>query len=116
MSTPSLPGVVLRRQITSGNQTVEEKVAPATYAEYIAMTSETTTEPSNTTPDETTGGGETTEPPVTTEKRKGNALGGVSDLGKIFLDLFLITDIGRSKRGKSYDCIHRRTDIVGHIA
>ena len=37
MSTPSLPGVVLRRQITSGNQTVEEKVAPATYAEYIAI-------------------------------------------------------------------------------
>lgn len=37
MPTPSLPSVVLRRQITSENQTVEERVAPATYAEYVAI-------------------------------------------------------------------------------
>lgn len=37
MATPSLQGVVLRRQIASGQQTVEEKVAPATYAEYVAI-------------------------------------------------------------------------------
>lgn len=37
MPTPSLPGVVLKRQIASENQTVEEKVAPATYAEYVAI-------------------------------------------------------------------------------
>lgn len=37
MATPSLQGVVLRRQISSGLQTVEEKIAPATYAEYVAI-------------------------------------------------------------------------------
>ncbi len=54
-----------------------------TYAEYIAMTGNTTTEPSDTTPDES--GENETEPPVTSEKRKGSAFGGVADLGKIFL-------------------------------
>ena len=81
MPTVSVDGVRERTCRVCG----EAEHDQITYAEYIAMTSETTTEPSDTTPGETTGGGETTEPPVTTEKRKGNAFGGVSDLGKIFL-------------------------------
>ncbi len=54
-----------------------------TYAEYLAMNSEGTTAPPNTTPNDTSNGD--TDPPVTTERRKSSALGGVADLGKIFL-------------------------------
>lgn len=55
-----------------------------TYAEYLAMTSDSTTAPPDTTPGVSDSGDET-KPPVTTGKRKSNALGGVADLGKIFL-------------------------------
>ncbi len=54
-----------------------------TYAEYLAMSSGGTTAPPDTTPNDTSNG--ETDPPVTTERRKSNALGGVADLGKIFL-------------------------------
>lgn len=37
MATPSLPGIIMERQLISGQQTINEKVAPATYAEYIAI-------------------------------------------------------------------------------
>ncbi len=54
-----------------------------TYAEYLAMQSGGTTAPPDTTPNNTSR--DETDPPVTTERRKSNALGGVADLGKIFL-------------------------------
>lgn len=60
------------------------EIDQVTYAEYIAMTSTDTseTEPPETTPEETTD----PPPPETTEKpKRNNALGGIGDLGKIFL-------------------------------
>ncbi len=54
-----------------------------TYAEYLAMQSGTTTTPPATTPSVTDK--PQTAPPETTERRKGSALGGIDDLGKIFL-------------------------------
>ncbi len=60
------------------------EIDQVTYAEYIAMTSTDTseTEPPETTPEETT----KPTPPETTDKpKRNNALGGIGDLGKIFL-------------------------------
>ncbi len=63
----------------------KEEHQQITYAEYLAMsTSDTTTPPTTTNPPDTTTGDET-DPPVTSGTRKNNALGGVVDLGKLFL-------------------------------
>jgi hypothetical protein len=53
-----------------------------TYAEYLEMQAGGTTTPPDTTPSTTN---PTTTPPETSERRKSTALGGVDDLGKIFL-------------------------------
>ncbi len=61
----------------------ETELDQVTYAEYLEMMSGgTTTVAPDTTPEDTK---PVTDPPVTTERRKSNALGGVVDLGKIFL-------------------------------
>ena len=54
-----------------------------TYAEYLEMMGDGTTAPPDTTPNGTDK--DETDPPVTTGRRKSNALGGVVDLGKMFL-------------------------------
>ncbi len=54
-----------------------------TYAEYLEMMGDGTTAPPDTTPGGS--GKDETDPPVTTGRRKSNALGGVVDLGKLFL-------------------------------
>ena len=40
---------------------------------------------------------------------------GCGDLGQIILHLFPVVNVCGGKRRKSYDSIHRRPDIVGHI-
>lgn len=60
------------------------EIDQVTYAEYIAMTSSDvidTTQPPETTPEETT----KPESETTAKPNRNNALGGIGDLGKIFL-------------------------------
>ncbi len=64
----------------------ESESEQVTYAEYLAMQAESTTPEPNTPPPTTNAPTDKeTDAPVTTGGRKNNALGGVADIGKIFL-------------------------------